>query len=94
MHHCYRHPEIFSQLLKADEATDRLKWLLFQAPSHLSDLSSSSEARTSYYCEHLNVYHEESKNFIARLIPFLSYTDELICLSTAKLIFDLFMVKL
>ena len=96
-----RHPEIFSQrspiheaLIKSkvQEGIERLKWVLYQDPAHSEHLRFLGQ-NTSYEYEQLNIYDEDSKSLQKRLVKFLTCGNELLCLSAAKLLFELFKVN-
>ena len=96
-----RHPGIFSQhspihqaLIKnkVQEGIDRLKWVLYQDPAHSEHLRFLGQ-NTSYEFEQLNICDEDSKPLQNRLVEFLTCGDELLCLSAAKLLFELFKVN-
>ena len=79
------------------EALNRLRWLLYQDECcddsvhwHFPGHSHSFD----YDYKLLNIYDVESKPLQDLLIQFLSCNDELLCLSAAKLFFDLFKVKM
>ena len=66
--------------------------MLYQDPAHSEHLWFL-EQNTSYEYEQLNIYDEDSKPLQNRLVEFLTCGDELLCLSAAKLLFELFKVN-